>query len=120
MFNQALGPTSLGQLNPKLEAKFLSRWGSPENPMKSAYLVAQGYANICKIGPTSLGQLNPKLAAIFLLRWGSPENPVKSAYLVAQGYANICKMVSIVIMHLIAIPTNFWKFAYPSATTPSD
>ncbi len=25
------------------------RWGSPENPMKSAYLVAQGYANICKM-----------------------------------------------------------------------
>ena len=23
------------------------RWGSPENPMKSAYLVVQGYANIC-------------------------------------------------------------------------
>ena len=25
------------------------RWGSPENPMKSAYLVAQGYANFCKV-----------------------------------------------------------------------
>ena len=25
------------------------RWGSPENPMKSAYPVAQGYANICKM-----------------------------------------------------------------------
>ncbi len=25
------------------------RWGSPENPMKSAYLVEQGYANICKM-----------------------------------------------------------------------
>ena len=25
------------------------RWGSPEIPMKSAYLVMQGYANICKM-----------------------------------------------------------------------
>ena len=25
------------------------RWGSPENPMKSAYLVVQGYANFCKM-----------------------------------------------------------------------
>ena len=25
------------------------RWGSPENPMQSAYLVVQGYANICKM-----------------------------------------------------------------------
>ena len=25
------------------------RWGSPENPMKSAYLVAQGNANFCKM-----------------------------------------------------------------------
>ncbi len=30
-------------------AKDLLRWGSPENPMKSAYLVAQGYANFCKM-----------------------------------------------------------------------
>ncbi len=25
------------------------RWGSQENPMKSSYLVAQGYANFCKM-----------------------------------------------------------------------
>ncbi len=59
----------------------------------------------------------PVMECIFL-RWGSPENLMKSAYLVAQGYANFCKMVSMVI--IIAILTNFWKFAYPSATTLSD
>ena len=76
---------------------------------------------------------NPSLAMTMkkILRWGSPENPMKSAYLVAQGYANFCKMVSIVIIGvprlilnigvcLIAILTNFWTFAYPSATTLSD
>ena len=25
------------------------RWGPPENPLKSAYLVAQGYVNFCKM-----------------------------------------------------------------------
>ena len=32
------------------------RWGSPENLMKSAYLVSQGYANLCK---HSVRELNP-------------------------------------------------------------
>ncbi len=32
-----------------INAKTLLRWGSPENPMKFAYLVAQGYANFCKM-----------------------------------------------------------------------
>ncbi len=72
----------------------------------------------------------------FALRWGSPENPMKSAYLVEQVYENFCKMVWMVIIGvprfriwclilnigvcLIVILTNFWKFAYPSATTLSD
>ncbi len=33
------------------------RWGSPENPMKSAYLVSQGYANFCKMVWMDLQQL---------------------------------------------------------------
>ncbi len=40
--------------------KRVLRWGSSENPMKSAYLVAQGYANFCKmvsINPSSCRRL---------------------------------------------------------------
>ncbi len=43
------------------------RWGSTENPMKSAYLVAQGYANFCKMvlmviihSPCCHGMLDPE------------------------------------------------------------
>ena len=39
-----------GHPAPRAKLCFLSlRWGSPENPMKSAYLVVQGYANFCKM-----------------------------------------------------------------------
>ena len=34
-------------LSPQLCSRY--RWGSPENPMKSANLVAQGYTNLRKI-----------------------------------------------------------------------
>ena len=68
------------------------------------------------------------LLVIIVLRWGSLENPMNLHTLLGmqisvKWYRCLCcsrYCTTRVVMCLIAILINFWKFAYPSATAPSD